>query len=251
MPATAPCIAVQAPPESPAGALPAGLPAGSVWRASHLAQSGGETCSTGFEALDAELPGGGWPLGALIELLLERPGIGELSMLLPVLARTRPEQWTVWLAPPLLPYAPALETAGVPLSRLLIVRPGQPRTLLWAARQAAVSGSCAAVLAWLPKIDNGGLRRLQLAAEAHATPLFLFRPLEAAGQASPAPLRLALAAREGQLEVKIVKRRGPPAGRPLLLHIGPAAVDADVQARQRPPCARAATAPCAPVQRTA
>jgi len=83
------------------------------------------------------------------------------------------------------------------------------------------------VLAWLPKIDSGGLRRLQLAAEDSATPLFLFRPLDAAGQASPAPLRLALAARGGQLEVRIVKRKGPPAIRPVLLHVRPTAVDTD------------------------
>ena len=138
----------------------AGLPAGSVWQADRIAHHAGAVRPTGFGALDDELPGGGWPAGALIELLLERPGVGELSMLLPVLARTAPEQWIVWLAPPLQPYAPALVRAGVPLARLLIVRPEDPQTLLWAIRQAAVSGSCAAVLAWVPRIDNTGLRRL-------------------------------------------------------------------------------------------
>ena len=197
----------------------AGLPAGSVWQADRIAHHAGAVHPTGFSALDDELPGGGWPTGALIELLLERPGVGELSMLLPVLARTAPEQWIVWLAPPLQPYAPALVRAGVPLARLLIVRPEDPQTLLWAIRQAAVSGSCAAVLAWVPRIDNTGLRRLQLAAEESATPLFLFRPGTVAGQSSPAPLRLALAARGDLLEVRILKRRGPPASRPILLEV--------------------------------
>ena len=197
----------------------AGLPAGSVWQADRIAQHSGAVHPTGFSALDDELPGGGWPAGALIELLLDRPGVGELSMLLPVLARTPPEQWVVWLAPPLQPYAPALVRAGVPLARLLIVRPEDPRTLLWAIRQATVSGSCAAVLAWVPRIDNTGLRRLQLAAEESATPLFLFRPGTVAGQSSPAPLRLALGARGDLLEVRILKRRGPPASRPILLEV--------------------------------
>ena len=197
----------------------AGLPAGSVWQADRIAHHAGAVHPTGFSALDDELPGGGWPAGALIELLLERPGVGELSMLLPVLARTAPEQWIVWLAPPLQPYAPALVRAGVPLARLLIVRPEDPQTLLWAIRQAAVSGSCAAVLAWVPRIDNTGLRRLQLAAEESTTPLFLFRPGTVAGQSSPAPLRLALAARGDLLEVRILKRRGPPASRPILLEV--------------------------------
>ena len=102
---------------------------------------------------------------------------------------------------------------------VLIVRPEDPQTLLWAIRQAAVSGSCAAVLAWVPRIDNTGLRRLQLAAEESATPLFLFRPGTVAGQSSPAPLRLALAARGDLLEVRILKRRGPPASRPILLEV--------------------------------
>ena len=197
----------------------AGLPAGSVWQADRIAQHAGAVHPTGFSTLDDELPGGGWPAGALIELLLDRPGVGELSMLLPVLARTPPDQWVVWLAPPLQPYAPALVRAGVPLARLLIVRPEQAQTLLWATRQATVSGSCAAVLAWVPRIDNTGLRRLQLAAEESATPLFLFRPNAVAGQSSPAALRLALAARGNLLEVRILKRRGPPSNRPILLEV--------------------------------
>ena len=197
----------------------AGLPAGSVWQADRIAHHAGAVRPTGFSALDDELPGGGWPAGALIELLLDHPGVGELSMLLPVLARTPPDQWIIWLAPPLLPYAPALARAGVPLARLLIVRPEQSQTLLWATRQATVSGSCAAVLAWVPRIDNTGLRRLQLAAEESATPLFLFRPSTVAGQSSPAALRLALGARGNLLEVRILKRRGPPSNRPILLEV--------------------------------
>ncbi|HRG72580.1 MAG TPA: SOS cell division inhibitor SulA, partial [Thauera aminoaromatica] len=58
----------------------AGLPAGSVWQASRLAGAAGAVLPTGFSALDAELPGGGWPAGALIELLADRPGVGELSL---------------------------------------------------------------------------------------------------------------------------------------------------------------------------
>lgn len=197
----------------------AGLPAGSVWQAGRVAQCPQAVHPTGFSALDGELPGGGWPAGALIELLLERPGVGELSMLLPLLGRTPPDRWIVWLAPPLQPYAPALARAGVPLARLLVVRPERPQTLLWATRQAAVSGSCAVVLAWMPRIDNTGLRRLQLAAEESGTPLFLFRPDTVAGQASPAPLRLALAARGDLLEVRLLKRRGPPASHPILLDV--------------------------------
>jgi hypothetical protein len=33
---------------------------------------------TGYDALSAELPGGGWPAGAVTELLLGQDGAGEL-----------------------------------------------------------------------------------------------------------------------------------------------------------------------------
>jgi protein ImuA len=36
---------------------------------------------TGFEALDRELPGGGWPRRVLTEWLLPHPGVGEIRLL--------------------------------------------------------------------------------------------------------------------------------------------------------------------------
>lgn len=192
------------------------LPAGSVWKASQLAQGSGPVLPSGFAALDAELPGGGWPAGALIELLVDRPGVGELSLLLPVLCNIPPERWLAWIAPPFLPYAPALAAAGIPISRLLLIRPKE-KEVLWATRQAVSSGACTAVLAWPHRIDTAGLRRLQLAAEEAATPLFLFRPRAAALQSSPAPLRLILEGADAALRVSILKRRGPPAASALHL----------------------------------
>ena len=59
---------------------------------------------------------------------------------------------------------------------------------------------------------------MQLAARDCDYPVLLFRPLAAQHEASPAPLRLALRARNPlQLQVDIVKRRGPTLGHPLLL----------------------------------
>jgi len=53
-----------------------------------------------FRDLDAELPGGGWPQGQLIELLHDDPGIGELSLLAPALAaQTRAGRACVWILP--------------------------------------------------------------------------------------------------------------------------------------------------------
>lgn len=201
---------------STASAL-ATLPAGLVWQGRSFAHGSGPVLPTGHAALDAELPDGGWPGAAITELLGDRPGVGELSLLQPLLSRATGSRWQAWITPPHLPYAPALQAAGVPLESLLLITPPTAADALWATRQAVASGSCSMVLAWLPQIDGAGLRRLQLAAEEGATPLFLFRPRAAARQPSPAPLRLALSAQGLALRIDLLKRRGPLAQAPVLL----------------------------------
>ncbi|MGZ8259658.1 MAG: hypothetical protein ACXWUL_03795, partial [Caldimonas sp.] len=47
-----------------------------LWLGHQLGRSGVQTVSSGFAALDAELPGGGWPCRVLSELLLPHPGVG-------------------------------------------------------------------------------------------------------------------------------------------------------------------------------
>ncbi|PRF54765.1 cell division protein, partial [Burkholderia multivorans] len=59
-----------------------------LWRASQLPRSSSRGVDTGHAELTAELPGGGWPAGALVELLTQQAGIGELRLLAPVLARS-------------------------------------------------------------------------------------------------------------------------------------------------------------------
>src|SRR5690606_2848963 len=92
---------------------------------------------TGFAALDRYFPGGGWPRYAFTECFLEQYGIGELTLLMPALAElSRSEdaagQWIVWVAPPFVPYAPALRRQGVELERLLLVHPrGGRKNDLW------------------------------------------------------------------------------------------------------------------------
>jgi cell division inhibitor SulA/protein ImuA len=164
-----------------------------VWRGDTLASAPLPGVSTGFAELDAELPGGGWPRGGLIELLPARTGVGELALLLPALARLSADElaWLVCVAPPHSLYAPALEAAGVALTRLLIASaPG--RDAAWACERALGADGVGAVVAWLPEANVTALRRLQLAAESSRTLLFVFRPASCAGQSSPAPLRLAL-----------------------------------------------------------
>jgi cell division inhibitor SulA/protein ImuA len=173
-----------------------------VWRA----------VPSGFAVLDGELPEGGWPTGVLTEILGLQQGIGELRLLLPALAAlTTAGKRVVWLAPPHLPYAPALAAAGVDLARLAVVRAPGRRDSLWAAEQALRSGACHALLAWFRNARYAELRRLAVAAEASCALVALFRPREAARESSPACLRIALEPVEGELAVRILKRRGAPA----------------------------------------
>lgn len=162
---------------------------------------------TGHPLLDRQLPGRGWPEAGMIELLHSAAGIGELQLVAPSLKNTR----QCWVAPPLLPYAPALAQTGIDPRALLIVQPDNPTDSLWALEQVLQAGSEEVVLGWCAQASMAALRRLQLAAETHQTRLFLFRPAHFHQQPSPAPLRLYLRAAQGGLHLRILKSRG---GRP-------------------------------------
>jgi hypothetical protein len=173
---------------------------------------------SGYAWLDACLPGGGWPLGGVSEIVLDHYGLGELRLLLPAL-RQRVEQagergWLVWIAPPFTPYAPALDDAGISLQRILVVRAEKVSDGLWAAEQALRSGQCAAVLLWADRVSIPSLRRLQLAAESTSCMAVLFRPASTLGEHSVAALRLHLSALGQGLRIHILKSRG---GQPVVL----------------------------------
>ena len=133
-----------------------------LWRADEVAQATcrDATVASGFATLDAELPGGGWPQGQLIELLFDAHGIGELSLLAPALARcTQDARACVWVLPceratpaalPALPYPPALGAAGIDLSRALFVQPETPREAFWALEQSLRATHLGALVGWLP-----------------------------------------------------------------------------------------------------
>ncbi|MGE5616131.1 MAG: translesion DNA synthesis-associated protein ImuA [Bacillota bacterium] len=183
-----------------------------VWRGGELERVVHPVVATGWPALDRELPGGGWPMGTLSEVLHDGVGIGEVSFLSNALAAAaRDERVVAWIDPPHLPYAPALAQAGVPLERCVVARPATPEDALWAAEQALRSGACGAVLCWFAaKNDYAWLRRLQMAAEAGRARAVHFRGTAAESQSTPALLRLVLSCVNGELRFRIPKRRGPP-----------------------------------------
>ena len=150
------------------------------------------TVSSGHRDLDRLLPGGGWPCGRIIELVSERPGVGELRLLLPFLAeQTRREQPVVLVAPPLVPAPQALQAAGVDLARLVVVR--DHTHAFWAAEQCLKSGLCGAISIWPPRrMPARTLRRLQLAAEQGSAPVFVHYRSDQTPPPSLATLRLAI-----------------------------------------------------------
>lgn len=195
------------------------LARGDIWRGDTLASLPEAAISSGHAVLDAELPGGGWPRGHLTEILVDRNGFGELLLLLPALVQlSATGGWLALVAPPWLPYAPAWAASGLALDKLVIIRAGKDTA--WCCEQLLASGGFAGILAWpAASIDARALRRLQVAAEGRSTFVCLWRPVSVAMMPSPAPLRVELAAGDGVLQVRILKRRGRPAARALDLSI--------------------------------
>jgi cell division inhibitor SulA/protein ImuA len=218
-----------------------------IWRGRSAARA--EVLPTGYAAFDACLPGGGWPRTGLIEILVSRFGVGELYLLFPALAALtcRPAaRWCVWVAPPLEPYAPALNAHGAALERMLVVRPSGDRAAsegtpsggqrpsgqrgnpqrgrgnpqrgrapepLWAFEQTLGSGASDITLAWAARSPRArALRRLQLAAERGKTLGVLFRPQRAAQESSAAVLRLAVEPKPGGARITLLKSRGGARG---------------------------------------
>ena len=210
-----------------------------IWRGDQLGQAALPGLATGWPLLDAQLPGGGWPLGALTELLPVRAGIGEIRCLLPawraVQAQGEPVFWVQHDASGKaakrnlpgdlsalrlgLPYAPALQAAGLDLQRMVIIHTHTEADALWATEQILKSGAGGALVAWLNHPHEKSLRRLQVAAEGQRIAAMLIRPAVAERSSSPAPLRLSLGPQSGKVAVRIVKRRGPPLQHPVLLDL--------------------------------
>lgn len=218
-----------------------------VWRADALAEAAsadGSALPSGHALLDAQLPGGGWPVGALCEILQAPGDAAEWRLLLPALsALTRS---VVLVGPPHLPFGPALVAQGLDLRHLIQVQAQTVPQRLWAGEQALRCTEVAALLVWLAQVRSDHLRRLHLAAQAHRSLLFVFRPAAAQGESSPAVLRLLVgsaaaghapylgqaaqvvlsSASDDQLPVQLLKRRGPPLDGVLKLPARPAALRA-------------------------
>jgi hypothetical protein len=178
----------------------------SLWRGRGAAIA--EGFPTGFAALDAVLPGGGWPRQGLVEIITTGSGHGELALWMPLirqLTRAEGARCCAIVAPPFELFAPAWRAAGARLDRLLVARAPEA---LWTLEQALQSGVCAIGFAWQERASMTQLRRLVLAAERGAALGVLIRPLRALGAPTAASLRLMVRRTATHLRLELLKGRG-------------------------------------------
>jgi cell division inhibitor SulA/protein ImuA len=179
-----------------------------VWRAKDAGRYLVNGTPTGHPQLDATLPGGGWPTNAIMEMVTPQWGMGELHLLLPLMRTiTQQKRWILWISPPYIPYAPALESAGIDMDFVIVIQSDNAcKDDLWSIEKALQSKACALVLAWQNGLPSSAIRRLQLAAETGHSLGVLFRQRN--DEHSPAALRLNLQPSDTGVHVDVLKARG-------------------------------------------
>lgn len=180
--------------------------------------------SSGFEKLDRLLPGGGFSGGTLIEWL----GSGSLTLALTVGGRLVREGGALaMLSDRRTPFPPGLAGLGVPLDRVIVVRPGDRRLLLWAWEQSLRCEAITATIGRLTESSDTVMRRLQLAVEAGGGIGFLIRSAEDETETMWSECRLlvrGLPSRDDsgvwRLGVELLRSRGGAAGGTVELEVG-------------------------------
>lgn len=163
---------------------------------------------SGNASLDALLPGGGWPLGGLTEILVEQPDGSELELLLPALAAlTCARRRVAIIGSPRPLDRSMLTAAGIDLTYLIVVDANISDSH-WNAEQHLRAGGCAAVVLWQPHVDYRQLRKLHFAAESGTALAFVIQPTMTIAQPSPAVLRLKLASGDSGSRIEVLKCRG-------------------------------------------
>ncbi|MCB9851187.1 MAG: hypothetical protein H6817_10845 [Phycisphaerales bacterium] len=185
-----------------------------AWRAG-VGECSSHSVSTGLPTLDALLPEGGLPSGAVVDLLGQGTGTGCLSLALWLaLAKAR---WTAHTftssvrsttaarsstvgqsstsgqpsathRPVVLIdaagdfYPPAAADMGFDLNRLVVVQPANAREALWAVEQSLRCPAVASVVATVEGLADAQARRLQLAAESGQGLALLLKPARTTGR---------------------------------------------------------------------
>jgi protein ImuA len=163
--------------------------------------------ASSFAVLDAFLPWRGWPMGAMTEIMTDTVGCGELSLMLPAMARlTQEKRPILCIGAPHTLFAPALAQVGVDPTRVTQINPSSTlkhnKENLWSAEQALKTGLPGMVVLWSPTHGHCPpevLRRLHLATIGRETMLIHFRGASCMSQPSPAWLRFGYAADDSHI----------------------------------------------------
>ena len=211
--------------------LPDALPPAvrsALWRADMLGSPVSTVLPSGWPQLDEQLPGGGWPCQSLTEILGAQPSVLEWRLVGPALRGVVERGKTVvMIGPPKCPHLPGLVHFGLDERHLVWIAATAPAQRLWCTEQLIKANAAGAVLAWLPQVRPDQLRRLQVCAQNSEGPVFLFRPIAAAAEASAAPLRVqAELGSDWSLKVRVLKRRGAVMDEPLVLDSVPGGLHA-------------------------
>jgi len=211
--------------------------AAAIWRGDQLGAPVTSVLSSGFDLLDAELPGAGWPCHSLTEILQPQPTIAEWRLLAPAMRQVvAAGGHIVVVGPPKSPHLPGLKYAGLDERHLVWIKADAPAERLWVTEQLIKTNAAGLLVSWLPQARQEQIRRLQVCAQGCDGPTFLCRPLAAQHEPSAAPLRVQLEfGIDWELHVRLLKRKGPTHEERIALHSVPGGLESIITPRLRLP----------------
>lgn len=109
-------------------------------------------------------------------------------------------------------YGAGLAACGLDPARLIVARPRQTRDALWTMEEALRGGVFAAVIGEIETLPLIAARRLQLAAEAHATAALLLLPPRAHGVGLGMTRWRATSASDGAWHIELARCRSGASG---------------------------------------
>lgn len=210
-----------------------------VWRGAELGSTVRNVVPSGFDALDAELPGGGWPCGSLTEILQPQPSVAEWRILAPAMRQVvQAGKDVVLVGPPKTPHLPGLQRIGIDERRLVWIQADTPAQRLWVTEQLVKANAAGLLLSWLPQARQEQIRRLQVCSQSCEGPVILCRHDTAQHEASAAPLRVQLTfGSDWELRIHLFKRKGPTHEGEIVVESMPGGLQSIMTPRLRRPSA--------------
>jgi len=208
-----------------------------LWRGNELGSQVTTVVSTGFTALDAELPGAGWPCHSLTEILQPQPTVAEWRLLAPAMRLVVARGGNIVVVGlPNSPHLPGLKYAGLDERHLVWIQAETPAERLWVTEQLVKTNAAGLLVSWLPQARQEQIRRLQVCAQACDGPVFLCRPTAAQHEPSAAPLRVHLRfGLDWELHIHVLKRKGPTHEGDITLSSVPGGLESIITPRLRKP----------------